>query len=283
MPSLPRGTEEPTISVFCDEATPDPSRQIELMQELGIADVDLRSAWNTDVLDMDAGRVADLAKLFSGAGMRIVCLATRIGKKTPVQEIESVRKNLLRSYELAELFGSRTVRIFGFLATHDAPELSRVVDVLGELAESARRRGITLLLECERGLIVDGPEKALAALRAVNSPALRFIWDAGNMVDLGITSPTDRWFDALVPYLGHVHVKDGVLGSKNTCFAGAGDGQIGELVERLCARSYDGAFSLEPNVGRLAGFDGDREKAVRGAVQAFRALIPAPVSMESAR
>jgi sugar phosphate isomerase/epimerase len=276
-----RGTEEPTIGIFCDEATPDPARQIDLLQELGIAAVDLRSAWNTDVFDMDAGRLADLSKLFSDARMRILCLATRIAKKTPVQEPESIRKSLLRSYELAELFDVRTVRIFGFAATQDALELGRVTDLLGELAHSARSRGITLLLECERGLVIDGPEKALAVLRAVESPALRFIWDAGNMVDLGIANPTDVWFDALAPYTGHVHVKDGVLGSKNTCFAGAGDGQIGELVTRLLARSYDGAFSLEPNVARLSEFDGDREKVVRGAVQAFRALIPAAVSVES--
>lgn len=269
---------EPVISLFCDEATPDPARQIALMQDMGIAHIDLRSAWNTDVPDMDDERVGELAKMFAEARMRVVCLATRIGKKTPLHDVQRVDSALLRAFVLAELFDVTLVRVFGFAAgpedAADAATLRRAADRLGEMAHAARGRGFTLVLECERGLVVDGPEKAFEVLRTIDSPALRFIWDAGNMVDMGITSPTDRWLERLAPYTGHVHVKDAVLGSPKTCFAGAGDGQIPELAAALCARGYAGAFSLEPNVPRLAEFDGDREKAVRGAVQALRAILP---------
>jgi sugar phosphate isomerase/epimerase len=259
--------------------TAEPPRQIELLKDLGIDQIDLRGAWGTDVLDLDRERLTDLVALYKGAGIRISCLATRIGKRTPAEDTATLEPSLARAFALAELFGVRQIRVFGFLATPgeeaDSASLRQAVDRLGAFAASARRGGFTLLLETERGLVIDGPDRALEVLRAVDSPALRYIWDPGNMVDLGIVRPTELWFDRLVPYVEYVHVKDGKLGSASTCYPGAGDGQIPELVARLCARSYAGVLSLEPNVARLAELDGDRVQAVSGALQALRALIRA--------
>ena len=275
----PPGWKQPPISLFCDELTPEPSRQIEVLVDLELEHVDLRSAWNVDILALDQERLGRLAILFVGAGIRVACLATRIGKRMRVDETERLETALARAFAMAELFEVRLIRIFGFLAPAgegvEPATVREVTDRLGAFAACADRRGVTLLLETERGLVVDGPDPALDVLRAVDSPALRYIWDAGNMVDLGISRPTERWFDLLAPYVEYVHVKDGRLGASHTCYPGAGDGQVRELLTRLCGRGYRGVLSLEPNVGRLAEFGGDRTAAVGGALRALRALLRA--------
>lgn len=73
------------------------------------------------------------------------------------------------------------------------------------------------------------------------------------------------------------------MGSPDTCFPGAGDGQIGELIDRLSERGFSGFYSLEPNIARLAEFDGDRMKAVTGAVAALRCPLSACASLANRR
>ena len=156
MQRAPPGWKQPPISLFCDELTPEPSRQIEVLVDLELEHVDLRSAWNVDILALDQERLGRLAILFVGAGIRVACLATRIGKRMRVDETERLETALARAFAMAELFEVRLIRIFGFLAPAgegvEPATVREVTDRLGAFAACADRRGVTLLLETERGL-----------------------------------------------------------------------------------------------------------------------------------
>jgi hypothetical protein len=46
-----------TLSGFADEITADLQTQCETLQGLGIGSIELRSAWDTNVLDLDDGQL----------------------------------------------------------------------------------------------------------------------------------------------------------------------------------------------------------------------------------
>jgi sugar phosphate isomerase/epimerase len=269
------------ISFFCDEVSQDPSSQVALAASLGLSRVDVRSAWNMDVHKFDEAHINVLARLLNSAGIRTACLATKVGKRECLADAKTVERNLLHCFHLAEVLNVTSVRIFGFCRSPRSSVtpgvLNQAADTLGFLAALAQSRGITLMLEAERGLVVDGPAAALDVLRSVGLSSLRFIWDPGNMVDLGISCPTDKWFGHLGPFVGYVHLKDGTLGSRHTCLAGTGDGQVGQLLRCLFASGYAGTLSVEPNVKRLVGYGDDADQAVRTSVRMVLSVLAADV------
>jgi sugar phosphate isomerase/epimerase len=147
-------------------------------------------------------------------------------------------------------------------------------DRLGRLAQLAEQEGFTLVLENEKGIVTDTPERCLAVLQAVSSPALRFAWDPANFVQVGVAAPVGRGWEGLAPYIGYVHIKDARLADGQVTPAGEGDGQVAALLSRLKARGYQGTLSLEPHLkiaGHSGGFSGS--DGMRLAAQALRTLM----------
>lgn len=46
-----------TLSGFCDEISPDPRDQREVASGLGLEYIEIRSAWNIDILDFDGAQL----------------------------------------------------------------------------------------------------------------------------------------------------------------------------------------------------------------------------------
>ena len=78
----------------------------------------------------------------------------------------------------------------------------------------------------------------------------------------------------LADYSTHIHIKDAVFADKSVRPAGAGDGDIPELLAALNARGYEGFLTLEPHLkiaGPSGGFSG--EAGMRVAIRALRELL----------
>jgi sugar phosphate isomerase/epimerase len=151
---------------------------------------------------------------------------------------------------------------------------------LAILTEKARQNDYRLLLENEKGIVTDTPERSHAVLSAINSPNLRFIWDPANFVQVGVAQQSDKYWNLLSPDTSYIHIKDAMLAEGKVKPAGQGDGQVPELLAKLKAADYSGMLALEPHLaiaGHSGGFSGVDGMTL--AVKSLRAVM-AQVGME---
>ena len=262
-----------TVSGFGDEISADPAEQLAVLAELGIHHLDLRGAWDRNVLDFTADDVATLKALLKEHGVQVAMIASPVGKSQITESPEVEAQRLQTAIRLAAEFGTPFIRMFSFYhegITHDDCR-DEVLSRLSGWARTAEAAGVTLLLENEGGLWTDRPERCLDVLQSVNSSALRFTLDTGNFAGLGVPT-ADVAYPMLKPWLSHIQIKDMVTATLTMVPAGQGDGQLPQVLALALADGYSGYLSLEPHLavaGKAGGFSGaglfgDAARALRG-------------------
>ena len=238
--------------------------------------MELRSVWNTNVLDLTDDELDMVKSSTAQRGITISSIGSPIGKVPVTDPFGPHLERFRRALYAADVMGAPYVRIFSFFIPEgEEPEQYReeVIDRLGIMAGEAEDSGVTLLHENEKEIYGDIPSRCLDILAGVGSPALRAAWDAANFVQCGI-SPYKEGYASLRPYIEYVHVKDALFGSDTVVPAGEGDGQWPETLSALRCSGFDGFFSLEPHLasaGTYSGFSGP--ELFRKATGAFKELL----------
>ena len=266
------------ISAFGDEAAVDFEEQLQVLRNLDISLIDIRAAWGVNCALFSAEHAERIKQLLEQYGIAAACMGSPIGKSPIADPIEIECERLKRIGETARQLGTRNIRLFSFYP-EDAPDdaaLQQSIDRLGRLTQIAAAADLQLLLENEKGLVGDLPARCLQIMEAIDSPHFRFIWDPANFVQCGAAGQVDGWWDALSPHIGYIHVKDARLANGSVTVAGAGDGQLPQLLARLRDSGYDGVLSLEPHLLEArysSGFSG--ADGMAQAAGALRALMTA--------
>lgn len=268
------------LSAFGDEISADLAEQLQTLTGLNVHGLDLRGAWGKNVAKMDDEDVARVKQVCAEYGVSIACLGSPVGKSPLMEPISYELGNLTRLMVIGKALGTNRIRIFSFYP----PDLSdtgaydshvpAAAERLVELARLAEQEGFILLLENEKGIIGDTPERCLALVKAVNSPALRFAWDPANFIQVGVEKPIERGWAGLKPFIGYIHIKDARVADGKVTPAGEGDGQVRELLSNLKAMDYQGTLALEPHLkvaGHSTGFSGPEGMMI--AVNALRKLM----------
>ena len=265
-----------TLSGFGDEIDPDPRIQVAVLQALGARHIEVRSAWGTNVVDLDDEQLARLAALLKDAGMGVSAVASPIGKVDVALDAEHEVDRLKRVVRVAHALETPNIRVFSFFRAEGVPVESVRDDVLQRmrlLADLAERERVTLLHENEKAIYGDVPERILDLVESVGSPALRLAWDNANFVQVGVRPFTDA-YGPLRPYVDYLQVKDAVAATGIVVPAGEGDGELPETLTALRDSGYTGYASLEPHLAEafeLGGFSGPA--AFGEAARAFAHLL----------
>jgi len=264
-----------TLSAFGDEIADDLATQLDLLASERIYHLELRGAWGLNVLALDDAQLARAATLRRERGFGISAIGSPIGKSGLDQPRAFELERLERAIAAADALGTRLIRIFSFHMPPGAAARHRdeVLERMAALAERAAQSGVTLVHENEKGIYGDTAERCQDILATVNSPALRMAFDPANFVQVGVRPMTEAW-PRLAEYTTHVHIKDAVFEDGSVRPAGAGDGEIPELIAALVARGYQGFLTLEPHLkiaGPAGGFSG--ESGMRVAIQALRTVL----------
>ena len=265
-----------TLSGFGDEIDPDPRIQVAVLQALGARHIEVRSAWGTNVVDLDDDRLARLAALLKDAGMAVSAVASPIGKVDVALDAEHEVERLQRIIRVAHALETPDIRVFSFFRAEGVSAESIRDDVLVRmrmLADLAEREHVTLLHENEKAIYGDVPERILDLVESVGSPALRLAWDNANFVQVGVRPFTDA-YGPLRPYVDYLQVKDAVAATGAVVPAGEGDGQLPETLAALRDSGYAGFASLEPHLDdafELGGFSGPA--AFGRAARAFAGVL----------
>ncbi|MFC4857169.1 sugar phosphate isomerase/epimerase family protein [Actinophytocola glycyrrhizae] len=235
-----------------DEAAPTLTGQLRAVELLGWDAVELRTVDGHALADLDRACRDRLVRAVRDAGLRVVCLDSRIGgwAGTIADPFDPDRAELASLAELCADLGTRYVRIMSY-PNAGLPEprwRQEVVDRVRHLADLAESAGITLLHENCVGWAASRADRALDLLHTVGSPALRLLFDIGNGPAHGYTAAD--LLAELVPFVAHVHVKDAVGDGEDTTYTLPGDGRAGVVacLRLLSAAGYDGVLSIEPHL-----------------------------------
>ncbi|TFD94791.1 sugar phosphate isomerase/epimerase [Cryobacterium lactosi] len=265
-----------TLSGFGDEIDPDPAVQVAVLKALGASHIEVRSAWDTNVVDLDDDQLTALADQLARAGMAVSAVASPIGKVDVALDADLEVARLRRIIHVAQVLQTPNIRVFSFYRAPGIAVESIRDDVLTRmrlLADLAEKEGGVLLHENEKDIYGDTPERVLDLVESVGSPALRLAWDNANFVQVGVKPFTDGYAQ-LRPYLDYLQVKDAVAATGVVVPAGEGDGELVETLTALRDDGYVGFASLEPHLAiqhELGGFSGP---ATFGeAARAFAGLL----------
>lgn len=267
-----------TLSGFSDEISPDLEEQAALVTTLGMTHLEFRSAWGTNVLDLDADQLARARRILDEHGLRVSSIGSPLGKIFIDEDFGPHLDRARHAVDVAHHFGAPYIRIFSFfIRLGDDPNDHRdeVLRRMRALADVAEQGDVVLLHENEKEIYGDVPRRCVDILESVGSPNLRAAWDAANFVQVGVR-PFTEGFAAIRPYLEYVQIKDAHLADGEVVAAGRGDGEVVETIRALREDGFDGFFSLEPHLSAahsLGGFSGP--DLFTEAWQAFTDLLRA--------
>jgi sugar phosphate isomerase/epimerase len=265
-----------TLTGFADEISPELEEQLETLAQESMGYMELRSVWNTNVLDLSDDELDRIKAATAQRGIGISSIGSPIGKVPVTDPFGPHLERFRRALYAADVMESPYVRVFSFFVPEGQEPghyREEVIDRMGIMAGEAENAGVTLLHENEKEIYGDVPSRCLDILAGVGSPALRAAWDAANFVQCGVR-PYTEGYASLRPYVEYVHVKDALSGSDSVVPAGEGDGQLPETLSALRASGFDGFFSLEPHLasaGTYSGFSGP--ELFRKAAGVFKDLL----------
>jgi L-ribulose-5-phosphate 3-epimerase len=294
------------LGIISDEISDDFERACALLRSWELDRVELRTLWGRDILELEPAALARAHDVVSGHGLTVTAITAPVFESSlaggppdlaadpelaaaPGPEggcrsdrFEEQLGLLRRACEIAEAFGTRTVRVASFL-THepwDARVATAIAVKLAAAAEIARASGALLVVENEPSCAADSGRRLAALDAAVREQAgdlagtLALLWDVGNAVLAGEHDAYPNGYGALDPKrVAHVHLKDVALGMGEPRVVPVGHGGIdlrGQL-RALIADGYTGPLVLEPHGARVEG--AEREEVARGAVEAARAFL----------
>src|SRR5947209_15181829 len=102
------------LSAFADEISPELDEQIAVLNSEHIHFLDLRSVWNTNVLDLTDQQVARIKEMLDAHGIGVAAIGSPIGKVPIDSSFDEHLHRFERAITLAREFQTPYVRIFSF-------------------------------------------------------------------------------------------------------------------------------------------------------------------------
>ncbi len=237
------------ISAFADEISRDPHEQLDVLDAHGIHYIEFRSIHGTNVLDLCDAQHEEFRTLLRSRGFGLSAIGSPVGKIKINEPYDFHVQRFRRALDLADFYETPRIRVFSYYmppgddpAIHREETIRRMID----LARRAEERGVSLLLENEKGIYGDTAARVLDLLETVNLPSLSHAFDPANYVEVG--QSIDEAWELLHPRVTHFHVKDYDSRTHQNVPAGQGDGQIPRLIADAVAHGYDGFCVLEPHL-----------------------------------
>jgi len=265
------------ISVVLEELGTDLERALQVVQSLGIRDVDFGSLWGRRVDCLTVAELVRARELFERYGVQACVVGPETFKTVRLEGVpfEHLDREpalqdalaLLRAQlQVARLFGAKLSRVYSFrrseMVSLGNPSArhpqggpfplemqAKVVRALQLACREAERAGVTLTLENVRSCWGDSGHNTATILQLLDSPWLKVIWDPANGFVCG-EGDVAAGYEAVRAFVAHVHLKDAVLEDASTGLTrweriGSGQVDLRGQLERLLADGYAGCVSVE--------------------------------------
>ena len=257
------------LTGIADEAGASLDVQIRAHQELGWDSIESRIVEIDGVkgnlhevpdaiFEKVVARLEESGMKISGFGSLIGNWAKKIGDDFAITEAE-----INRAIPRMQRLGAKMIRVMSYAVCKD----DKGADLAEQFAEERIKRmtevnqrfadaGITVLHE--NCMNWGGMSPSYVKRMAEAVPGMKWVFDTGNPVFIDDRDrpghKQDSWemYQAVKPFMAHVHVKDGRwVKEKNDAeytFPGEGEGQTERIMKDLVDTGYNGYISIEPHV-----------------------------------
>lgn len=266
------------LSGFGDEISQDLQKQMDVMQELNINYMELRSAYDKSVVDFNDRELTKVKDELFSRGFKISAIGSPIGKIDIHKDFSRHLEKFKKIIKAAKYFETRYIRIFSYYIPQDTPPRDfedEVFDRMKSKVKIAEKEDIILLHENEKKIYGNNDTKCKKLFHEINSPHLKAIFDPANFIEVGVNPYPDA-LENLIENIEYLHIKDAVRknGEVEIKAAGKGEANISEILNFLENKDFKGFLSLEPHLsfaGEKQGFSG--EKAFRYAANSLKNIM----------
>lgn len=252
------------ISGFTDEVSDDLDVQIRALKELGWNHIDLRTVDGKNVSTLSDDEFARVHRKLEENGITIACFGSTVANwgREVNSDLERDLEELRTSIRHMQTAGVRHIRIMSYKVNEPEPLGSpmeeQVITSIRKIAEIAEDNGVVCLHENCQTWGGQSHEHCLRLLEAVDSPALRLIYDTGNPVSMKDVSGNDPYYyqdsylfyDRVKDFVDYIHIKDAVVENDEPryVFPGEGGGRVREILKSVAEERPGLPISIEPHV-----------------------------------
>ncbi len=263
------------VAVITDEFTQDFEKICQTTQELDIPALEVRTAWDTNIVDMSDDQVRELKRLAQKYGRTICGVASPVFKCThpeggeidhrfeqdafhAAHSFEDQPRILARAIEICTMLDAPILRVFSFWRTVEPVKLhNKIIASLQLALEAAKPSGVKIGIENEHACNLATGAEAAPVLEALPNPNLGLVWDPANSYVAGAVAFPDDYERVPKGRILHVHAKDGVmdLSTDRMQWGDVGAGNVNWIgqMAALVRDGYDGLVSLETHWGGPGG------------------------------
>jgi len=253
------------LAVITDEIDVDVDRSLDVMSEYGVKSAEIRTIWDKNIADAPDEYIDRVKSIVKAHGAQVIGIASPFYKCDLFESAQADGPSgplhaatprgladqidvLKRCIEIAERLDAPFIRVFTFWRKLDlTPDvLDQIADAFEEPIDLAQAAGVTLLVENEHACLTATGAETASLLEKINSPLVRAVWDPGNAFMAGET-PFPYGYEALMPFIAHVHVKDAKSTDYGPVWTVVGEGECrwAEQIKALKEDGYTGYLSLE--------------------------------------
>lgn len=249
------------ISAFADEVSPALDEQIAYLRHAGVRWTEIRFVDGRNITALTEEEAAEVKRRLDEAGIGVSAIASPIGKYPVDAPFEPHLALFRHTVRLAQILGTRLIRVFSFYAPEDRSiDCCRdaVCDRLRSLADCLAGTGIRMVHENESHIFGHSAANCAVLAEVIGPEAMGLAYDPANFVwGESIADNTESCWPLMKSRTEHIHIKDWKLGSKDLgSLPGDGDGQIERLIAELAAMRYAGFVTLEPHMSSGGQFGG---------------------------
>jgi len=276
-----------TLAAITDEISQDFERALDLSVQWGLPKAEIRAMWGKNVAELSRQELQRARKALDARGIQACAVASPFYKcdltgelgpaagrlhQASQRALAEQTEVLRRCIDAAHLFGTPLIRVFAFWRRGEmTPEVvDRIAELYQEPLEIAKDAGVVLCLENEHDCFMSTGVETAQFVARMAPLGMRALWDPGNAFCAGERSYPDG-YQALKPYISHIHLKDAVRENGKIRFVPIGDGEVdyaGQL-RALAADGYSGVLSIETHFAP----DGDTEAGTKMALDGLRRLL----------
>jgi sugar phosphate isomerase/epimerase len=275
------------LGILTDEVSPRFAEALDWIVAQKLGHVEVRVVDGTNAAELDDAAVGEVRRQVTSRGLFVSAIASPLFKcaldpARPVasgdrfgqaeEGVEAHFQKLERVIAIAKALEARRIRIFSFWREHEPEKYhAEIVAHLKRAAAIAARAGVLLLVENEPSCNGGFAEEVARIVRAIDSPAVKALWDPGNEA-YGGREAFPAGYNHLKGVLAHVHLKDAYLqkdGSARCVPLGSGSVPWIAHFRALQADGYDGLFTIETH---FAPAGGTKTTGSRMTLDAIRAL-----------